>query len=62
MPPLERRDQAEIYQVVREAMVNAARHARARTVTLSVGIDGGTVRVTVVDDGEGFPFTGRIER
>lgn len=52
---------AEVYQILREAMVNAARHARAQTVTVGVGMEQGAVRMTVADDGEGFPFTGRYD-
>jgi signal transduction histidine kinase len=51
----------ELSQVLREALVNAARHARAKTVTVSVGIDKEAVRMTVADDGEGLPFTGRYD-
>jgi signal transduction histidine kinase len=50
---------SEIYQIVREALVNAARHARAKTVTVSIAIEDRAVAMTVADDGEGFPFTGR---
>ena len=52
---------AEVYQILREAMINAARHARAQTVTVGVGVEQGEVRMTVADDGEGFPFTGRYD-
>jgi signal transduction histidine kinase len=51
----------EVYQILREAMINAARHARAQTVTVGVGVDGHAVRMTIADDGEGFPFTGRYD-
>lgn len=49
----------EVYQIVREALVNAARHAHATTVTVSVKIDERAISLTIADDGEGFPFTGR---
>jgi signal transduction histidine kinase len=52
---------AEVYQILREAMINAARHARAQTITFRVGLDEGAVQMTVADDGEGFPFTGRYD-
>jgi signal transduction histidine kinase len=51
----------EVYQILREAMINAARHARAQIVTVGVSLDQGAVRMTVADDGEGFPFTGRYD-
>jgi signal transduction histidine kinase len=49
----------EIYQILREALVNAARHAHATTVTVSIRIDDRAISMTIADDGEGFPFTGR---
>jgi len=42
------------YQIAREALRNAVRHARARTVRLSLHEDGRDLRLTVEDDGEGF--------
>jgi signal transduction histidine kinase len=49
----------EVYQILREALVNAARHARAQTLTFGIRVENGAVNMTVADDGEGFPFTGR---
>jgi signal transduction histidine kinase len=49
----------EIYQILREALVNAASHAHATTVTVSIRIDDRAISMTIADDGEGFPFTGR---
>lgn len=47
----------DVVAVVREGMANAARHARASSVFVRVGIDGsgpsGRVHVTVEDDGSG---------
>jgi signal transduction histidine kinase len=51
----------EVCQIVREALINAARHAHARSVTISVGADGEAVQLSIADDGEGFPFTGRYD-
>jgi signal transduction histidine kinase len=49
----------EIYHVVREALVNAARHGLARTATVTVASDADVgVSVSVEDDGRGFSFTG----
>ena len=42
------------YRVVQEALSNAAKHARASHVTLTVEIAGGQLRVEVQDDGTGF--------
>jgi signal transduction histidine kinase len=49
----------EAYQVLLEALVNAARHAHATTLTVSLRVDRRSIRMTIADDGEGFPFTGR---
>ena len=54
--PLEGSDLAQLlaYQVVREALNNAARHARAGTVGVRLWREGDDLRVTVSDDGLGF--------
>ncbi len=51
----------EIDRVVSEAMVNAAKHGHATRVAVTVGLDGSAVRVTVADDGRGFPFRGEYD-
>jgi signal transduction histidine kinase len=43
-----------IYRFVQEALNNAARHARARTVRVTVSGDAGRVLCSVQDDGAGF--------
>jgi signal transduction histidine kinase len=45
--------------VLREALSNAARHARARRVDVEVAADGTHVTLTVMDDGIGIPVKGR---
>lgn len=57
LPPSLCRD---IYHIVREALVNAARHGaatRARVALSPAGPD--NVRIAIADNGRGFPFTGR---
>jgi signal transduction histidine kinase len=49
----------EIYYIVHEALVNAARHAGAATVCAEIGLQDDQVRITVADNGRGFPFRGR---
>jgi signal transduction histidine kinase len=51
---------AELLQIVREALSNAARHARARhlAVTFTLGDDGPTL--VVADDGAGFDISAPI--
>jgi signal transduction histidine kinase len=51
----------EIYYIVHEALVNAARHAHASTVHVELGRQHDHLRITVADDGHGFPFQGRYD-
>jgi signal transduction histidine kinase len=48
----------DVLQVVREALSNVARHARAGTVGITAAAHGTALRVEVVDDGVGFEPTG----
>ncbi|HXF82478.1 MAG TPA: histidine kinase [bacterium] len=43
-----------VFRVAQEAIANVARHARARTATIDLVLEGGAVRLRVVDDGCGF--------
>jgi len=43
-----------IYRVVQEALNNAVRHARAKSVRVEVAGAGGKVRLAIQDDGAGF--------
>jgi signal transduction histidine kinase len=46
------------YQVAREALRNAVRHANCRNVWIGVSRDGDAIRLVVADDGDGFdPLT-----
>lgn len=53
----------DVLAIVREALSNAAKHARARTVVVDVGIQGDVMTLVVTDDGIGFstgqPTAGR---
>ncbi len=46
--------EATTYRLVQEALTNVAKHARARLVTVRVGVDGGRLVAEVTDDGHGF--------
>lgn len=48
-----------IYFIIREALVNAARHAKASSVQAAISAEDGRLRITVADNGGGFPFRGR---
>lgn len=47
----------DLVAVVREGLSNAARHAQAEHVTVTIAVEEGAVLVTVVDDGRGIPRT-----
>jgi signal transduction histidine kinase len=48
----------EVDRILREALVNAAKHGRAAGVKVEVVAESDWVRITVADDGHGFPFRG----
>jgi len=49
------RDQAVlVYRIAREALVNAAKHSSAQSVTMQIHQSGPQTRITVSDDGVGF--------
>ncbi|HEV8676340.1 MAG TPA: sensor histidine kinase [Methylomirabilota bacterium] len=51
----------EIYWIAHEALVNAARHARATVVRVAIQGESRHVRLLVADNGRGFPFSGRYD-
>jgi signal transduction histidine kinase len=59
LPPLPRGLFAEIARLIQEAIVNAARHARASRVRVAIGLVGPTIRIMVDDNGRGFSFAGK---
>jgi signal transduction histidine kinase len=50
-----------IFHLVREAVVNAARHAGAECVRVELDRRDHRIRLSVADDGRGFPFHGRFD-
>src|SRR6266540_2442009 len=51
----------EIYHLVNEALINAARHAQASTVSAELSSSNGQAHIEVADDGHGFAFRGRYD-
>ena len=51
----------EAARIVREALVNAARHGRASAVRVELSGQDGHIRITVADNGRGFPFRGQYD-
>ncbi|MBS2938960.1 sensor histidine kinase [Nocardioides sp. J2M5] len=54
LPALSPEAEVVVYRVAQEALTNAARHADAREVELSLGRQGAAVVLEVRDDGRGF--------
>jgi signal transduction histidine kinase len=50
-----------VYRLVQEAVLNAARHADASVIRVEVVVHEGVVRLVIVDDGKGYPFTGSYD-
>jgi signal transduction histidine kinase len=48
----------ELFRISQEAVINAGRHARAQTVTVTLRRDAGAVELRVADDGGGFEEAG----
>lgn len=51
----------EVYFIIREAMINAARHAGASFIRAEIGFTDHQMRIVVADNGRGFSFTGHYE-
>ncbi len=51
---LEPEHSLSVFRVVQEALTNSARHGSPSAVSLSIGLKGGNLEVTVLDDGRGF--------
>ena len=47
--------ETNLFYIAREAVVNAVRHGKASEVELKIEHYGGAVRLTVADNGSGFP-------
>lgn len=51
----------EVYYIVSEAVVNAARHSSASLITVEITRHADDALIVVADNGKGFPFRGRYE-
>ena len=56
LPPglLSPNEEVHVLQIVREALSNATRHARAQQVQVRLQVDAGSVQVEICDDGRGI--------
>lgn len=48
--------------MVHEAIVNALKHGRPTRVSVDIQVSGDALRISVSDDGRGFPFTGHRDQ
>ena len=48
----------EAYFIIREAIINAARHAMASSVKVGISSTDHQLQIAITDDGQGFPFDG----
>ena len=53
-PRLAARVENALFRIAQEALTNVAKHAQATQVTVTVEVEGGTLRLVVADDGIGF--------
>lgn len=50
----------EVVRIVQEGLVNVRRHSSAHNVVVHLGIQNGHWNLVIDDDGQGFPFAGRL--
>lgn len=51
----------ELYNIIHEALINAARHGQGTRIHLALDVRDDEILLTVEDDGRGFPFQGRYD-
>lgn len=56
IPPLSTDDDLALFRALQEALSNVARHADARTITVTLAVSRDVLQLAVRDDGRGFAF------
>jgi signal transduction histidine kinase len=51
-----------VYQIAREALVNAIKHSKARTIWVSIRWEDDSLHAEIADDGRGFDPVGQMSR
>jgi two-component system sensor histidine kinase DegS len=54
VPNLSNTVRLAVIRILQEALLNARKHAAARKITVTMALEGRTLRLTVADDGQGF--------
>jgi PAS domain S-box-containing protein len=60
--PLAEEASVALYQIVRELLLNVAKHAKAKSVRISVGKVSGKIKINIADDGSGFDSLNSMRR
>jgi signal transduction histidine kinase len=50
----------DVVRLIREALINVRKHSGAHNVVVDLSRRNGSLRLAIVDDGQGFGFTGRV--
>ena len=54
--PVQQHYATHLYCIIQEAIHNAVRHGKAKSIHVKVNEQGSLIRVSIADDGTGFPF------
>lgn len=52
--PLQEEVASDVFRIVREVLINVARHAEATKVDIAMGMDHGYLKIKITDDGKGI--------
>jgi signal transduction histidine kinase len=52
----------ELARIVQESLVNVRKHSGAHNVLVRLALRGGSLQLSVEDDGKGFPFSGKLSQ
>ncbi len=59
IPRLDEETEIGVYRIAQEALANAARHAAARAIRITLTVTGPELELEIADDGRGFAPDGR---
>ena len=59
IPRLDEETEIGVYRIAQEALANAARHAAARAIRITLTVTGSELELEIADDGRGFAPDGR---
>jgi signal transduction histidine kinase len=62
VPAMSRRSNDELSHIVQEGLANVRKHSGARHVLVRAAAADGRLKLSIEDDGRGFPFSGRLSQ